>query len=138
MVAPFACWAKSFESPPWWIAYNSLKHDRFTHQSNGTLETAINCIAALILAIVYCGCCDWAIVSSDMLDAIEKNPWGHTTSDLLRDIKVDSYAKIETKLFAHPVGLFAFEHANLSNYWPARTPRYSNWWALNAHTFTKE
>ena len=48
-----------------------------------------------------------------------------------------SRAKLETKLFAHPLGIFGVDGCNLSNYWMSGSARFNIWWALNAKNYTK-
>ena len=50
---PFSNW-KSNNSPDWWKAYNHVKHDRFKHKKEATLETTINALSALfILNVIH-------------------------------------------------------------------------------------
>jgi len=135
LITPFADWpnATEFAAPAWWQAYTALKHDRFSNQSQGTLEHAVNSVAALLLAIVYSGQCDLAIVTASLLDTGDYNPWAY--SDLIRDIPNEIHPKVETKLFAHPVGVFGKE-CTLSHDWRGNSVRFNAWWALNSKKFT--
>jgi hypothetical protein len=137
-VTPFEYWqSERFSSPGWWKAYNKLKHDRFTHQERATLDHAVNAVAGLLVAIIYCGQCDLAIVASQLVDTWHHNPWTYTSTGLLRDVTFDSYTKVETKVFAHPIGVFADDKCNLSAYWESDSPRFNAWWALNSTNYSK-
>jgi hypothetical protein len=131
LVNPFIEWEQNFSSPKWWKAYNSLKHDRFTFQKEATLECAVSALAALFLAIVYSGTCDLALIISELLDPTNHNPWAFTKTGLLRDVRFDCWAKIETKLFAHPLGVFGVNDCNLGSYWSSKSSRFNLWWTLN-------
>jgi hypothetical protein len=133
-ISPFAAWrGGSFSSPAWWEAYNRLKHDRFGNQTEATLEHAVNAVAALILAIIYSGKCDLALMAAELLDPSASNPWAFTATGLLRDVEAICLAKIETKLFAHPLGVFAADHEHLPGWWQSSSVRFNIWWAMNAH-----
>jgi hypothetical protein len=137
-IAPFQVWGQGgFASPLWWDAYNKLKHDRFANQTEATLDHAVNAVGALLLAILYSGSCDLALISAGLLDPSSSNPWAFTPTGLLRDITFDCWAKIETQLFAHPLGVFGAGDCNLSPHWPSRSTRFNIWWALNAKHFTR-
>lgn len=50
---PFLNW-NSDKSPDWWKAYNHVKHDRFKHKKEATLEATINALSALfILNVIH-------------------------------------------------------------------------------------
>lgn len=134
LVSPFAAWQQGFSVPDWWAAYNELKHDRFTHQDRGTLEAAIDATAALLLAIVYSGNCDLALTSARLLDESSgHNPWAFTETGLLRDVTSDGLTKIETALFAHPIGVFV--GGSNWGHWESDSVRFTAWWALNGRAF---
>jgi hypothetical protein len=131
-IAPFRVWqASTFAPPPWWDAYNKLKHDRFSHQTEGTLDHAVSAVAALFLAILYSGACDVALQSAALLDPSDSNPWAFTTTGLLRDITAHCRAKLETKVFAHPLGVFVADLSSLSSYWMSGSSRFNIWWQLH-------
>lgn len=136
-VSPFQKWQGGFAAPAWWDAYNALKHDRFSNQTEAKLIHAIEAVAALLLATIYSGSCDVALISAVLLDPSNCNPWAFTDTGLIRDINFECHAKIETKLFAHPLGIFGVDNCNLSNYWMSGSPRFNIWWALNAKSYTK-
>ncbi len=137
VVEPFSVWSDpSFQSPRWWQAYNKLKHDRFSNQSEATLAHAVDAVGGLLLAIIYSGVCDLALISAQTLDTSNYNPWAFTESGLLRDVPFECKSKIETRLFAHPLGVFGVSNCNLSNWWDSRSPRFNLWWALNADRYT--
>lgn len=136
-VTPFSQWSEErFSAPPWWDAYNKLKHDRFANQTDGTLDHAVHAVGALLLAIIYSGSCDLALISRELLDPSSSNPWAFTQSGLLRDITFDCRAKIETQLYAHPLGIFGVDDCNLSVYWQSRSNRFNAWWALNGKQYS--
>jgi hypothetical protein len=138
IIRPFSDWRNSaFSSPAWWDAYNKLKHDRFANQTQATLEHAVNAVGALLLAIIYSGSCDLALISAMLLDPSSKNPWAFTETGLLRDVTFQCMAKLETKLFAHPLGICGVDDCNLSNWWMSASPRFNIWWTLNADQFTR-
>jgi hypothetical protein len=138
IISPFADWTgTNFRSPAWWLANNKLKHDRFANQAEGTLENAVNSVGSLLLAIVYSGQCDVALISGQLLLPSSHNPWANTDTGLLRDVSPTCMALIETKLFAHPLGVFSSESCEQSNWWESPSPRFNMWWALNAEQFTK-
>jgi hypothetical protein len=137
VIRPFSIWENAtFKSTSWWNAYNKLKHDRFANQELATLRHAVRSVAALLLAVIYCGKCDTAIVSNSLLDTSDYNPRACTTTGLIRDISFEYWSKIETQLFAHPVGIFGADTCNLSGNWRSnRSPRFWTWWALNHGRF---
>jgi len=136
IIRPFSVWHKSNFSPPaWWDAYNKLKHDRFANQTEATLDHAVNTVAALLLAIIYSGSCDLALISASLLDPSSSNPWAFTKTGLLRDVTFECRAKLETKMFAHPLGIFGVDNCNLSGYWMSASTRFNIWWALNEDQF---
>lgn len=135
-VCPFRVWQGGSTSPAWWIAYNALKHDRFSNQAEAKLIHAVEAVSALLLAVVYSGSCDVALFSTMLLDSSGRNPWAFTDTGRIRDINFECLAKVETKLFAHPLGIFGVDDCNLSNYWMSGSPRFNNWWALNAKHHT--
>ena len=90
----------------------------------------------LLLAIIYSGSCDLALISAKMLDSSNYNPWAFTTTGLLRDVPADCKSKIETELFAHPLGVFGRKNCNMSSWWHSASPRFNIWWALNAEKYT--
>jgi hypothetical protein len=137
MIHPFQGWQSGYTPLAWWEAYNALKHDRFSNQTEGKLDHAVNAVAALFLSVVYTGSCDLAIISAMLLDPSDCNPWAFTDTGLIRDIRFACHAKVETKLFAHPLGIFGVDNCNLSNHWMSRSPRFNIWWALNAKNYTK-
>ena len=138
IIRPFSDWLNSsFPSPAWWDAYNKLKHDRFANQTEGTLEHAVNAVGALLLAIIYSGSCDLALISATLLDSSANNPWAFTETGLLRDVTVDCQAKLETKLFAHPLGVCGVDDCKVSDYWMSASPRFNIWCVLNADQFTR-
>ena len=136
IISPFDEWREPrFSSPPWWEAYNRLKHDRFSNQTEGTLHHAVNAVGALLLGIIYSGTCDLALISAGLLDPSSSNPWAFTNTGLLQDVTFDCRAKLETKLFAHPLGVFGVDDCNRSGYWMSASTRFNIWWALNQDQF---
>ena len=77
------------------------------------------------------------LISAMLLDPSSGNPWAYTDTGLLRDVKFECHAKLETKLYAHPLGVFGVDNCNLSNYWMSGTARFNIWWVLNAKNYTK-
>lgn len=139
VIEPFSTWTGStFQSPPWWQAYNKLKHDRFSNQKEATMSHALHSVAGLLLAIVYSGVCDLALISAQMLDTSKNgyNPWAFTESGLLRDVPFNCRTIINTRLFGHPLGVFGVSNCNLSNWWDSHSTRFNIWWALNAEKYT--
>lgn len=140
VIAPFSEWdGSSYKSPSWWQAYNKLKHDRFSNQSEATMSHATHSVAALLLAVVYSGVCDVALISAQMLDTSKSsyNPWAFTETGLIRDLPFKCRTIIETRMFAHPLGVFGVSDCNLSNWWDANSPRFNMWWAMNADKYTE-
>lgn len=135
-ISPFQGWQGGFTTPAWWDAYNKLKHDRFSHQTEATLDHAVNAVAALFLTTIYSGSCDLALISAMLLDPSSSNPWAFTDTGLLRDVNFDCQAKIETKLFAHPLGIFGVDNCYPMATWRSASPRFNNWWALNGRAYT--
>ncbi len=128
-ICPFDGWESPGYTPlRWWTAYTQLKHDRFSNQSDATLESALDATAALLLAIIYSGACDLAFIAATLLDTDGHNPWAYTNTGLIRDIKFECRAKIETATFAHPLGIFQAADCNLSNYWYCKSQRFAIWW----------
>lgn len=139
VIEPFAVWNDfSFQSPPWWQAYNNLKHDRFSNQTDATMSHATHSVAGLLLAILYSGVCDLALISAQMLDTSKNgyNPWAFTETGLLRDVPFSCRTIIDTRLFVHPLGVFGVSECNLSNWWDSHSTRFNIWWALNADNYT--
>jgi hypothetical protein len=80
-LTPFKDWQPPDAEPPeWWRAYNKLKHDRFTFQNEGTLDHALNSVAALLLTIICSGTCDLALMVARLLDTCDRYPWSHTST----------------------------------------------------------
>lgn len=115
---------------PWWKAYTDLKHDRFANQKEATLKHAVSSVAALLLAIIYSGSCDVALLSAKLLGVSSYNPWAFTDTGLIRDISGECTAKVETRLFAHPLGVFDSDERYLRKYWVSDSPRFDLWWTL--------
>jgi hypothetical protein len=40
-------------APPWWQAYNAVKHDRGAQFGQATLENALNAVAGLMIIVIY-------------------------------------------------------------------------------------
>lgn len=138
VIEPFDEWNSTPpKSPQWWNAYNDLKHDRFSNQSKATLRHAVDSVGGLFLAILYSGVCDLALISAQTLDTSKSgyNPWADNETRLLRDIPYKCLSLIETRLFAHPLGVFGVSDCNRSNYWDSHSPRFNIWWALNADKY---
>lgn len=137
VVSPFSEWKGGNKNPEWWTAYNKLKHDRFTHQSRATLGHAVDAVAGLLLAIVYCGQCDLAIMSADLIDTSGYNPWSEATH--LRDIPPRMSSIIETKLFAHPLGVGGggLDKGKVHSSWLTKSLRFNCWWQVNSHKYIK-
>ena len=69
---PFAVWYPAgtqrkapFVAPPWWQAYNALKHDRWANIRRATFENAANAVGGLFLAIVRAPECADALVEAE-------------------------------------------------------------------------
>jgi len=140
-VCPFEPWQQpNYQPLDWWTAYNKLKHDRFSSQTYATLNNAVSAVAALLLAVIYCGECDTALIAADLLDTTNQqfNPQAYSTTTLLRDVRANGHAKIETKLFAHPIGVFNNDDTTRPwAYFLTDSPRFGLWWALNGNRFMK-
>ena len=52
-IYPWADWS-SGENPPWWRAYNDVKHERNLNFSQATLHNAVYCMAGLFALLCYC------------------------------------------------------------------------------------
>ena len=46
---PWSSWQKQDMPPPWWTAYNKVKHDRFRNRTKATLENTLNALSGLFL-----------------------------------------------------------------------------------------
>ncbi|WP_339748382.1 hypothetical protein [uncultured Rubinisphaera sp.] len=139
VIEPFLAWNDlSFRSPDWWQAYNKLKHDRFSNQTSATMSHALHAVAGLLLAIVYSGACDLALISTQLLDTSKNgyNPWAFTDTGLLRDLPYECRSIIDTRIFAHPLGVFGGSDCNLSHWWDSHSTRFNIWWALNSDNYT--
>ena len=53
MIYPLECWKEKNCEPPWWKAYNMVKHYRHQHFNDATLENTLNSVAALIILNSY-------------------------------------------------------------------------------------
>jgi hypothetical protein len=138
VINPFGCWqGPTFSAPTWWEAYNKLKHDRFSNQTVATLDHAVNAGAALLLAVIYCGTCDLPLLSAALVDSGCHNTWAFTPTGLLRDVTCQGHTKVETKLFAHPLGVFGDDNCTPSIHWDTSSIRFNIWWALNLRQFVK-
>jgi hypothetical protein len=127
-IAPFLPWSSDPSQLSWWKAYNALKHDRLDNKREGTLRNAVDATAALFLAIIYSGMCDLAIAANQMLEA-HSNPTIESATKLLRDVKTEACAKIESRLFAHPLGLCTSGIIGYRRLWPGCTSaRFQAWW----------
>ncbi len=70
IVRPFAAWRGSgfttsdYPNHPltWWGAYNQLKHDRLSNLNLATQAAATEAVVALLLALLYSGTCDAALI----------------------------------------------------------------------------
>lgn len=56
---PWEAWSSSdspatAKNPPWWSAYNNVKHQRHTHFSDANLEHALQAVAGLFVLLLYC------------------------------------------------------------------------------------
>lgn len=132
VLKPFEAWIDpQNHRPEWWDAYNALKHDRYANQTKGTLGNALQSVAALMLAIVYSGHCDLAIINSKMLATYMHNVWAFTSTGLLRDTTGDCCSKIESGLFAHALGMTNIDPNKVQSWWQTDSPRFNAWWALN-------
>jgi hypothetical protein len=49
---PWAHWTQT-QRPSWWQSYNSVKHYRHTHASEGNLGNALNAVAGLCVLVCY-------------------------------------------------------------------------------------
>ncbi|MCX7424660.1 MAG: hypothetical protein NTW96_03380 [Planctomycetia bacterium] len=128
-IGPFGEWRHSDFAPPrWWKAYNRLKHDRLSNQKDATLDHAVNAVGALLLAVTYSGSCDVALINAGLLDASAKYVWNSRETRHLRDVTSDCAAKLETGLFAHPLGVFGVDNCRLPGYWMSASPRFNVWW----------
>ena len=68
---PFGLWGSAgtvtkadCKPPPWWQAYNALKHHRWANIKEATIENAANAVAGLFLAIVQCAQCTDSLVEA--------------------------------------------------------------------------
>ena len=52
-IRPWADWS-SGENPPWWRAYNDVKHERNLYFPQATLHNAMYCVAGLFALVCYC------------------------------------------------------------------------------------
>lgn len=124
---PFRSWKQGSKSPAWWIAYNKLKHDRFANQPVATFENALNSVAALLVAIVYSGKCDHALICANLVSPGEA--LAKTSTGILRDAEAINCVKIESKLFAHPIGVALSNPRRLFYDWQSDSARFNFWWA---------
>lgn len=51
-LTPWAQWEID-ASPPWWRAYNNVKHHRHTHFSEASLRHALNAVAGLFVLLLF-------------------------------------------------------------------------------------
>jgi hypothetical protein len=49
---PWEDWARG-KSPPWWTAYNKVKHERGRHYNMATLQNALGAAAGLLCILLY-------------------------------------------------------------------------------------
>ena len=53
LVAPFATWTRT-ATPPWWVAYNKVKHEPVKNVHHATLEHVISALAAVgLVTLAY-------------------------------------------------------------------------------------
>lgn len=134
MISPFYRWeSNTFKAPDykgrtpeWWQAYNDLKHNRLANRKKATLENATQSLAALLLSIVYSGTCDQAIMDAELFDLhVMPSPFPK-----IRDLAPLNYARLESPLFAHPVG-WCGKRKTLGEHWLGRcTSRFQSRWSM--------
>lgn len=90
---------------PWWKAYNALKHDRIRNRREGTLQYAVESLAALFLAILYCDVCHHSLSTSGWLQSPNVNAAAHLDDHL--NPHPGLFLSAETKLFSYPIGWMA-------------------------------
>jgi hypothetical protein len=87
----------------WWKGHNAVKHDRLENRREGMLRYAIEAVAALFLAILYCQVTRSVVVTSGWVYF----PHGINPASLLDDHinpEPKFQALVESKLFSYPVG----------------------------------
>jgi hypothetical protein len=83
---PWSNWQKQ-DTPPWWTAYNKVKHDRFKNITKANLENTLNALSGLFLVcailkeirpyLVDIGIIKWAwhgkLYTGDLKQLLEEN-----------------------------------------------------------------
>jgi hypothetical protein len=129
IINPFEAWNDSgrrsvkYRPLPWWSAYNALKHDRLGNRSLATLDNAVQAVAALFLSVIYSGLCDQAILDNELLQIHMHS----ATFALIKDLSPMNWAKIESKLFAHPIG-WCDKKVRQGSWWPTEGQRFRSHW----------
>lgn len=110
-VRPFASWhglpsyqKAAYQHNPldWWQSYNAVKHNRIENRREATLKRAVEAMAGLFLAILYCEMCREAVGASGWLQSMSHNPKAHLDDHV--NPRPDRRIVAESKLFSYPVG----------------------------------
>lgn len=104
-IAPFQLWdSGQYQTLRWWDAYNNLKHDRWRNIEQATLESTVDAVAGLFLALVRCEYCRDAIADVGWLSARPGNPNPRACLGEDSSSTKDFHVVVETGLFSYPVG----------------------------------
>ena len=111
----------------WWEAYNAIKHDRIQNRKEATYKRAVQALAGLFVAILYCEVTRKAVGASGWLQY--PNPNMNPVSCLEDHVNPMplQYVLAETNLFSYPAGWMKKKiHSNLLWAGPA-SARFSLW-----------
>ena len=133
-ISPFANWKEpekyerrcNYEPLDWWIAFNDLKHDRFSNQDRATLTHTVNALSGLFIAIIKADFCRGAMEQANWISGDDYEP--QTPLRKVHYFKV----VVETSLFSYPVGWEDYAVV----YWENNPPLYEkDWEGLASYRF---
>jgi hypothetical protein len=136
LVQPFSVWDPNLlitlTSPPWWSAYNKLKHSRLEYHTEATQRHAVDALAGLFVAILRSEICDSAIINHGWLRTFLKPSilfrWP------LRSFLHGQCAVAETTLFAHPFGMWPNDGRSYRRWEGQCSYRFSRWYGAYTGT----
>lgn len=135
VIRPFAPWQSSTFKPhdyknhklQWWESYKALKHNRLDHAYQATLENAIDSVGALFIGIVYSGICDTALLDAEIFHLSVGQLGDRFAGKFVRDVPATCYGRVESKLFAHPLG-WCDKRIDGQSWVSSRSFRFQSWW----------
>lgn len=84
LIKPWENWTES-SSPSWWQAYNQVKHDRFKHTMEATLQNVIKALGALFLNCVILQEYQPYLVNIEIIKGLYTKE--HTKCELIKNVE---------------------------------------------------